>query len=45
MPSSILPVSISARRVCILGLVADYIDALTFADLGGVLTVFFLPRF
>ncbi|KAA8384579.1 DUF1275 domain-containing protein, partial [Acetobacter sp. DmW_136] len=36
MPSSLLPVSISARRVLILGLVAGYVDALSFVDLGGV---------
>lgn len=36
MPSSILPVSISARRVFILGLVAGYVDALSFVDLGGI---------
>lgn len=36
MPSSLLPVSISARRVLILGLVAGYVDALSFVDLSGV---------
>mgnify|MGYP003361700036 FL=1 len=36
MPSSLLPVSISARRVLILGLVAGYLDALSFVDLSGV---------
>lgn len=33
---SVLPVRISARRVVILGLVAGYIDALSFVDLGGI---------
>ncbi|GBQ21075.1 hypothetical protein AA0472_0336 [Acetobacter estunensis NRIC 0472] len=36
MPSFLLPVSISARRVLILGLVAGYVDALSFVDLGGI---------
>ena len=33
---SVLPVRISARRVVSLGLVAGYIDALSFVDLGGI---------
>ncbi|KXV62889.1 YoaK family protein [Acetobacter orleanensis] len=36
MPTVLLPVSISARRVFILGLVAGYVDALSFVDLGGL---------
>ncbi|GAL96918.1 hypothetical protein AA0312_2914 [Acetobacter tropicalis NRIC 0312] len=36
MSSPLLPVPISARRVFILGLVAGYVDALSFVDLGGV---------
>lgn len=36
MSSPLLPVPISARCVFILGLVAGYVDALSFVDLGGV---------
>lgn len=36
MSSSPLSVSVSACRVFILGLVAGYVDALSFVDLGGI---------
>ncbi|MFT9296564.1 MAG: YoaK family protein [Gluconobacter sp.] len=36
MSPSLMPIAVSARRIFILGLVAGYVDALSFVDLGGV---------
>gem|GEM_PF-4981931 len=36
MSPPLMPIAVSARRVFILGLVAGYVDALSFVDLGGV---------
>ncbi|MFT8355576.1 MAG: YoaK family protein, partial [Gluconobacter japonicus] len=36
MSPSLMPIAVSGRRIFILGLVAGYVDALSFVDLGGV---------
>lgn len=36
LPSTVLPVAVSARRILVLGILAGYVDALSFAHLGGL---------